>query len=111
MGSSIAFVVSALVNNFLNYGIGQALKKNSGFKVFALRAYVSTFIGQFTDNLVFAFLVSRIFFGWTTVQCITCALTGAVMELLFEIFFSPMGYRIASGIMADRRMPAKLERA
>lgn len=111
LGSSIAFVVSALVNNFLNYGIGQALKKNSGFKVFALRAYVSTFIGQFTDNLVFAFLVSRIFFGWTTVQCITCALTGAVMELLFEIFFSPMGYRIASGIMADRRMPAKLERA
>lgn len=111
LGSSIAFVVSALVNNFLNYGIGQALKKNSGFKVFALRAYVSTFIGQFTDNLVFAFLVSRIFFGWTTVQCITCALTGAVMELLFEIFFSPMGYRIASGIMADRSMPAKLERA
>ena len=84
LGSSIAFVVSALVNNFLNYGIGTRLEKEDGFGIFALRSYVSTFIAQFTDNLVFAFLVSRVFFGWTAIQCLTCALTGAVLELLFE---------------------------
>lgn len=95
LGSSIAFVVSSVVNNFLNYGIGTWLRKNEGFGAFALRSYVSTFVGQFTDNMVFAFLVSRTFFGWTPLQCITCALTGAVLELVFEIFFSPMGYRIA----------------
>ena len=95
LGSSIAFIVSAVVNNFLNYGIGTWLKKNSGFGAFALRSYVSTFVGQFTDNIVFALLVSRVFFGWTPLQCFTCALTGAVLELLFEVFFSPFGYRIA----------------
>lgn len=95
LGSSIAFAVSAIVNNFLNYGIGTWLKKNSGFGAFALRSYVSTFVGQFTDNIVFALLVSRVFFGWSLLQCFTCALTGAVLELLFEVFFSPVGYRIA----------------
>ena len=95
LGSSIAFVVSAVLNNFMNYGIGTRLKDNSGFGAFALRSYVSTFLAQFTDNLVFALIVSRTFFGWTMLQCFTCALTGAVLELLFEVFFSPVGYRIA----------------
>ena len=95
LGSSIAFAVSAIVNNFLNWGIGQRLKSKEGFGTFATRSYVSTVIAQFVDNLVFALLVSRTFFGWTLVQCLTCALTGAVMELLFEVFFSPVGYRIA----------------
>ena len=78
LGSSVAFASSAIINNFLNYGIGKMLKKNSGFGVFALRSYVSTFIAQFADNMIFALIVSRIFFGWTLLQCFTCALTGAV---------------------------------
>ncbi len=104
LGSSVAFLVSAFVNNFLNYGIGRLLKKREGFGRFALRSYVSTFVGQFVDNLVFALLVSRIFFGWTMLQCLTCALTGAVCELFFEVVFSPFGYRIAKRI-TDRRVP------
>ena len=102
LGSSIAFIVSALVNNYLNAWIGKRLKKDTGFGAFATRAYVSTFIGQVTDNLVFALLVSRTFFGWTLTQCITCALTGAVLELLFEVVFSPLGYRMTKGILAER---------
>ena len=102
LGSSIAFAASAVFNNFLNYGIGRLLKRKDGFGSFALRAYVSTFLAQFADNLIFALLVSRIFFGWTLLQCFTCALTGAVMELLFEILFSPLGYRVAKRIMAAR---------
>ena len=101
-GSSIAFICSAFINNFLNYGIGKLLKKEGGFGAFALRSYVSTFIGQFADNLIFALIVSRVFFGWTWLQCFTCALTGAVMELLFEIVFSPAGYRLSRGIIAKR---------
>ena len=31
LGSSVAFLVSALVNNFLNYGIGTLLKHREGF--------------------------------------------------------------------------------
>lgn len=98
LGSSAAFLTSAFVNNFLNAGIGRLLKSQEGFGRFALRSYVSTFLGQFVDNMVFALLVSRIFFGWTMLQCFTCALTGATCELLFEIVFSPFGYRIAKRI-------------
>lgn len=98
LGSSVAFIASAILNNFLNYGIGRLLKRDTGFGVFAVRSYVSTFLAQFADNLIFALLVSKIFFGWTLLQCFTCALTGAVMELLFEVVFSPVGYRVSNRI-------------
>ena len=94
LGSSIAFIVSAIVNNVLNWSIGKMFRRNpNGFLAFATRTYVSTAIGQFVDNLLFAFIVSKIFFGWSVTQCITCAATGAIAELLFEVVFSPLGYR------------------
>ena len=102
LGSSLAFAASAALNNFLNYGIGRRLKNRSGFGSFALRSYVSTFLAQTADNLIFALLVSRVFFGWTLLQCFTCALTGAVMELLFEVLFSPFGYRLSREILRER---------
>ncbi|MBR0205296.1 MAG: VUT family protein [Clostridia bacterium] len=103
LGSSIAFIVSAILNNYLNDYIGRLAKKKTGFGVFALRSYASTFLGQFADNLIFALLVSRTFFGWTSVQCFTCALTGAVMELFFEVVFSPLGYRLSRSILNQRQ--------
>lgn len=102
LGSSIAFAVSAVVNNFCNYAIGRLMQFREGFGTFATRSYVSTFIGQFVDNLTFALIVSQTFFGWTLVQCLTCALTGALLELVFEVFFSPVGYRISRRIMRDQ---------
>ncbi len=102
LGSSVAFAASAILNNFLNYGIGKRLKKSEGFGSFAARSYVSTFIAQFADNIIFALIVSKLFFGWTILQCVTCALTGAVMELLFEVLFSPFGYRLSRRIMKER---------
>ena len=103
LGSSVAFASSAVINNFLNYGIGKLLKKDKGFGVFALRSYVSTFIAQFADNMIFALMVSKIFFGWTLLQCFTCALTGAVMELLFEVLFSPLGYKISKKLLKEHK--------
>lgn len=100
LGSSIAFVSSAALNNFLNYGIGRRFQEKRGFGVFALRSYVSTFVAQFADNMIFALIVSRNFFGWTMTQCFTCALTGAILELVFEVAFSPLGYRIARKLTA-----------
>jgi uncharacterized PurR-regulated membrane protein YhhQ (DUF165 family) len=103
LGSSVAFTASAILNNYLNYGIGLLAKKNMSFGVFALRSYVSTFLAQFADNLIFALLVSRMFFGWTLVQCFTCAFTGAMLELFLEIVFSPFGYRLSRRILNERR--------
>ena len=94
LGSSIAFVVSSFVNAWLNWLVGKSLKKGN-FGAFALRSYVSTFIAQFVDNLVFALIVSHNFFGWTIGQCLVCAATGAVVELLCEVIFSPIGYKVA----------------
>jgi len=93
VGSSVAFVVSAVANNFLNAFFGKLLK-NKGFLAFSVSCYASTVIAQFLDNILFAFIVSYHFFGWTPLQCVMCAVTGAVAELLFEVVFSPVGYRV-----------------
>ena len=39
--------------------------------------------------------MSHFFFGWTMLQCITCAITGMIVELLCEVIFSPIGYRVS----------------
>lgn len=100
LGSTIAFLLSAVVNNIFNFIIGNLFKKNpDGKLVIATRTYVSTLIGQFVDNLIFALIVfvgfAPIFwdgFHWTIVQCITCSMTGAIAELILEIVFSPIAY-------------------
>ena len=100
VSSSIAFLCSAIINNFSNYLIGKTFKKNPDGKLaFITRSYISTFIGQFCDNLIFAMLTFMVFapifwdgFHWTFVQCVTCSLIGAALELVLEVVFSPFGY-------------------
>ena len=96
LGSSCAMLTSSVVNSLLTQAIGRLEHKNT-FGAFALRSYVSTGIAQFVDNLVFAIIVSHTFFGWTWLQVLTCSLTGAVAELLCEVFLSPVGYRVVRG--------------
>lgn len=94
-GSTLAFLVSSVVNNFVNYAVGKAFHKSpDGALAYFSRTYVSTALGQFSDNLVFALAVSHFFFGWSMLQCITCALTGMMVELACEVVFSFFGYRI-----------------
>ena len=103
LGSSVAFVASTVVNNFANFGIGKLFKKNpDGPAAYFLRAYVSTAIGQFVDNLLFAFIVSYNFFGWTPLQCVTCALTGMVVELLCEVIFSYFGFAVCKRLRREK---------
>ena len=109
MGSTIAFLSSAVLNNTLNWMIGRCFRKHpDGRLAYAMRTYVSTFIGQFFDNFVFSIIVfvicAPIFwdgFCWTVLQCTMCALTGAVAELIMEIVFSPIGYRITKKWQAE----------
>ncbi len=96
LGSSVAMLCSSFVNSHVNQFIGH-LTDDGSFAKFALRSYVSTGVGQFVDNLVFALIVSYNFFGWTPVQVITCSVTGALAELACEILLSPVGFRVASG--------------
>lgn len=102
MGSTVAFLASGVINNMLNFLIGKCFRKNpDGKAAFAARTYVSTFAGQFLDNFIFSVIVFVFFapifwdgFHWTYLQCFMCALTGAAAELIMEIAFSPVGYRI-----------------
>ncbi len=102
LSSTVAFLSSACINNFMNWGIGRAFKRNPDGKLaFFTRCYASTLLGQFFDNFIFAILTFTVFapifwdgFSWTYLQCFTCSLLGAGVELVCEVVFSPLGYKI-----------------
>ena len=104
LSSTIAFMSSALINSFLNYSVGKLFKRNPDGKLaFFTRSYVSTFVAQFLDNLIFAILTFMVFapifwdgFRWTFIQCVTCSLLGALLELVMEAIFSPLGYIVVT---------------
>lgn len=93
-GSALAMFVSAVVNSFTNWTIAKTLKTND-FKAFAKRSFISTGVAQFVDNLVFATVVSHVFFGWSWLAVLTCSIIVGVFELICEIIFSPIGYKIS----------------
>ena len=98
LASSVAFVVSAVVNNTMNWSIGKMFEhKDSPKTEYITRAYISTMLGQFVDNWIFNFLLFIVLFGdptWSILSVTTCAALGAIVELIMEIVFSPIGYRI-----------------
>lgn len=113
LASSIAFIVSAIVNAIANEGIGKLFKKNPDGRVaFMVRSYSSTMIGQYVDNFLFTFLAFGLFnnisngfsFDVMRVQLIVslvAGLVGALFELLVEVIFSPIGYRISRKWVKD----------
>lgn len=102
VGSSIAYVISAFINCFSNYAIGNMFKKNPNGKLaYFTKSYVSSILGQFVDNFTFCFIVFSIFapiywdgFHWTVTQCLTSAIIQAIVELISEAIFSSYGYRL-----------------
>ena len=103
LASSIAFLVSGLVNNITNSLIGKLYSKNPDSKIaYMTRTYVSTMLGQFIDNFVFAGLAFLVFFklsigttlGYTLTSVLGTAILGALLELVMEVIFSPIGYHI-----------------
>ena len=65
VGSSAAFLSSAIINNMLNWSLGKVFKGNpNAFCAFVLISFVSTAISQYIDDFVLAIIVSLNFFGW-----------------------------------------------
>lgn len=104
ISSITAQIVSAFVNNFSNYAVGKLFKERKDGKSkleYVCRSYISTFLGQFVDNFVFGTLAFIVFapffwdgFHWTIYQSLFCAFMGAIIELISQIIFSPIGYKI-----------------
>lgn len=101
VGSTVAFIVSGVINSLINVAIGKAFKKNpDGALAFFLRSWVSTYIGQFIDNFLFLFIVyvifAPIYWGMSlpVLTCIVTGLLGALIELGAEAILTPLGYHI-----------------
>ena len=102
--STIAFVVSAVTNNYTNICIGRLFKDNPDSRAsFAARSFSSTFLSQILDNFIFVFLAFVVFpsipsalqVRWTIAQCVGCSCLCAALELLSEVIFSPLGYYVS----------------
>lgn len=93
LGSALAMAVSSAANSLTNMAVA-GIMKSSGFREFAARSFISTAISQFLDNFVFALVVSVPLFGWSFKQAVFCSITAAGFELLMEVLFSGIGYRL-----------------
>lgn len=94
LGSALAMAVSSAANSLTNMAVA-GIMKSSGFREFAARSFISTAISQFVDNFVFALVVSVPLFGWSFKQAVFCSITAAGFELLMEVLFSGVGYKLS----------------
>lgn len=104
LASTLAFIVSALTNNYVNVFVGKRIRRNpDGRLAFTLRTYISTLLGQIVDNFLFVFLAFYILpfipfaiqIRWTIWQCLGASVLGALVELLSEVLFTTIGYRVS----------------
>ena len=100
LGSTVAFVVSGVINSLLNSAIGKLFKNKTSIAEFSARSFISTFIGQAIDNFLFLYIVYGIFapIYWdisiSAMSCLITGIIGGLVELALEIVFSPLGYKI-----------------
>jgi uncharacterized PurR-regulated membrane protein YhhQ (DUF165 family) len=94
LGSTIAFIMSAVVHGITSFTISKLFKDKESLKTYAICSSVATSLGQFVDNFLFAFIVSRVFFGWNILQCIMCSVSGMIVEFLLSFVFVPLGHKI-----------------
>ena len=102
IGSAAAMFLGGLVNSIVNKAVGSKVDHNDTYGGFAVRSFLSTAAGQFVDNFVFASFVSYLFFGWTWKQVIVCSFMMMLLELVFEIVFSPIGYKLSKNWKRDQ---------
>ena len=102
LGSAVAMFLGGLVNSGMNHAVGVKLDKQGTYKEFALRSIISTVAGQFVDNIVFGAFVSYMFFGWTMKQVLLCGVMMMLLELAFEVVFTPFGYRVSKKWEAEK---------
>lgn len=103
LGSALASAVGLIINGISQGLLLRKLERKHGDKYwgFLVASAASTMIGQFIDNFVFASVVSLNFFGWTWFSVFSCSLLGMIVELIVELVFSPLTYRISKNWKAS----------
>lgn len=97
LGSAVASAVGLVCNGLSQGWLIKKIESKHGDRYWGFFAASagSTIIGQILDNIVFASLISVHFFGWTWKQVLVCSIAGAIFELLIELVFTPMTYRVS----------------
>lgn len=97
LGSALASAVGLIVNGITQGLLLKKIEKKHGERYwgFLVASAGSTMIGQFVDNFVFASVVSVPFFGWSWFSVFACSFFGMIIELIFELVFSPLTYKIS----------------
>ena len=101
LSSTVAFIISGVINSLLNFAIGKLFKNKTSLVEFFTRSALSTFVGQALDNFIFIagvyVIFAPIFWGTQPLPILTClgtAILGGLMELLCEVVLTPFGYKI-----------------
>lgn len=102
-GSAIASGVGLVFNGLTQGLLLKYIERRHGdrFWGFFVASASSTMLGQVLDNMVFASLISVKFFGWSWIQVVVCSLSGAIFELVIELIFAPLTYRISKNWKAN----------
>lgn len=97
LGSALAAAVGLIVNGITQGLLLKKIESKHGDKYwgFLVASAGSTMIGQFVDNFVFASVVSVPFFGWSWFSVFACSFFGMIIELIVELVFSPLTYKIS----------------
>ena len=90
-----AMMIALVLDAVLSRTILLKFKKKRAFKAYAVASYTSTAVGQFVDNLGFGLLFS-IWQPWFTNRnaIFLYAFLGMIVELICQIIFSPIGFKI-----------------
>jgi uncharacterized PurR-regulated membrane protein YhhQ (DUF165 family) len=97
LGSAAATFVGILVNNITHGVLLNKMIKKHGDHYFGyfIAAGASTIFGQVIDNIVFALIIGTRFFGWSLFSVLMCSLLGGLVELVAEMLFTPLTYKIS----------------
>lgn len=101
-GSAIAMLLSSLVNSTLNFAIGKLISDTdqTSYKKFAIRSFISTGVAQWVDNIVFVLILGWLLYHnipeyFSATNLIINPIIGMGFELICEVIFSPLGYKIS----------------
>ena len=100
VGSAVAMLLSSIVNALLNSKIGKAIEDDNTYKKFAVRSFISTAVAQWVDNIAFTTALGILAYsnvaGYFSISnLIINPLIGMIIELICEVVFSPIGYKVS----------------
>lgn len=91
-----ASLLGYVVGDFLNDNVFRAMKSRHGEKRFALRAILSSVIGEFADSIIFISVMFAHVLPWSVIA--TMIFAQAALKISYEIIIVPLTSLIAKAL-------------